>query len=180
MFRASFRPGATLTFREQQAPGGLGSLGRRRFTAVETIRKGVYNAREAKALIPSAQYWLRGQDRMPSQTATLLQHVIRISDPYFQVHDRWLIRQLAPDVAKIEMPTKPADKRLVLAPALLRLMGREIANIHLGSFGGRYLEKQLTELDRDQRWFASATQQMVASTRADHRTWARHEAGKGA
>ena len=36
MFRASFRPGADLTFREQRSPGGLGSLGRRRFTAVES------------------------------------------------------------------------------------------------------------------------------------------------
>ena len=47
MFRASFRPGAKLTFLEQRSPGGLGSLGRRRFTAVET-RKGVHDAREAK------------------------------------------------------------------------------------------------------------------------------------
>jgi hypothetical protein len=114
-----------LTFREQKSPGGLGSLGRRRFVAVETIKKGVYEGREAKAMVPSALYWLRGQDRMPSQTATLLQHAIRIPDPHFQVHDRWLIRRLAPDVAKIEMPTRPEDKRLSLAPALLRLMGRE-------------------------------------------------------
>jgi len=33
MFRASFRPGTRLSFREQKSPGGLGSLGRRRFTA---------------------------------------------------------------------------------------------------------------------------------------------------
>ena len=103
MFRASFRPGANLTFREQRSPGGLGSLGRRRFTAVET-KKGVRDAREAKALVPSALYWWTGQDHMPSQTATLLQHAIRIPDPHFQVHDHWLIRQLAPDIAKIEMP----------------------------------------------------------------------------
>ena len=133
MFGASFRSRLRATFREQKSPGGLGSLGRRRFMAVETNKKGVYEAREAKALVPSALYWLRGQDRMPSQTATLLQHAIRIPDPYFQVHDRWLIRRLAPDVAKIELPTRRNDKRLSLAPALLRLMGRETANIHLGS-----------------------------------------------
>jgi len=136
------------------------------------IGNGGYDAREAKALVPSALYWLRSQDRMPSQTATLLQHAIRIPDPYFQVHDRWLIRQLAPDVAKIEMPAKPDDKRLVLAPALLRLMGRETANIHLGSLSRADLEKRLKELDRDERWFAAATERMTASTRADHATWA--------
>ena len=91
----------------QKSPGGLGSLGRRRFIAVETRAKGVYDAREAKALAPSALYWLRQQDGMPSQTATLLQHALRIPDPFFQVHDHWLIRQLAPDIAKIEMPADP-------------------------------------------------------------------------
>ena len=109
---------------------------------------------------------------MPSQTATLLQHAIRIPDPYFQVHDRWLIRQLAPDIAKIEMPADPDDKRLALAPALLRLMGQETANIHLGSFSRADLEKRLKELDRDERWFAAATERMTANTRSDHAAWA--------
>jgi hypothetical protein len=174
MFRASFRSRAQPTFREQKSPGGLGSLGRRRFTAVETVERGVYNAREAKALVPSALYWLRGQARMPSQTATLLQHAIRVPDPYFQVHDRWLIRQLAPDIAKIDMPKNPRDKRLALAPALLRLMGQETANIHLGSFSRADLEKRLKQLAREDRWFPSATEQMTASIRADHSKWAEH------
>ena len=156
MFRASFRPGANLTFLEQRSPGGLGSLGRRRFTAVET-RKGVHEAREAKALVPSALYWWTEQDDMPSQTATLLQHAIRIPDPYFQVHDHWLIRQLAPDIAKIEMPY-PKDKRLGLAPHLLRLMGRETANIHLGGRTNQDLAERLGNLDQNlPRWFPAAT-----------------------
>ena len=178
MFRASFRSSARATFRRQKSPGGLGSLGRRRFTAVETTRKAVYDAREAKALVPSALYWLRRQDGMPSQTATLLQHAIRIPDPYFQVHDRWLIRQVAPDIAKIEMPADPDDRRLALAPALLRLMGRETANIHLGSFSRADLEKRLKELDRDERWLAAATERMTANTRSDHAAWAEHHPAK--
>jgi uncharacterized protein DUF2252 len=177
MFRASFRANGRATFRKQKSPGGLGSLGRRRFTAVETLEKGVYDAREAKALVPSALYWFRQQHDMPSQTATLLQHAIRIPDPYFQVHDRWLIRQLAPDVAKIEMPEDPADKRLALAPALLRLMGQETANIHLGSFSRADLEKRLKELERNERWFAAATERMIASTRSDYAAWDQYYSG---
>jgi len=175
MFRASFRPGANLTFFLQRLPGGLGSLGRRRFTAVET-RKGARDAREAKALVPSAQYWLSEQDDMPSQTATLLQHAIRIPDPYFQVHDHWLIRQLAPDIAKIEMPHE-RDKRLGLAPDLLRLMGRETANIHLGSRTSQDLANRLSSLDGNRGWFPAATDRMVACIREDHAQWAerRHE-----
>ena len=170
MFRASFRPGAKLTFFEQRSPGGLGSLGRRRFTAVET-RKGVHDAREAKALVPSAQYWCTEQDDMRSQTATLLQHAIRIPDPYFQVHDHWLIRQLAPDIAKIEMPGE-RDKRLGLAPDLLRLMGRETANIHLGSRTNQELGERLSGLDRSRGWLETATERMVACVRKDHSKWA--------
>jgi hypothetical protein len=171
MFRASFRPGATLTFHAQRSPGGLGSLGRRRFTAVET-RKGVHEAREAKALVPSAQYWVTKQDDMPSQTATLLQHAVRIPDPFFQVHDRWLIRQLAPDIAKIDMP-QPQDKRLALAPDLLRMMGRETANIHLGSRTSQDLGERLGSLDQNvPRWFPLATERMVDSVRKDHAKWA--------
>jgi hypothetical protein len=176
MFRASFQPRADLTFREQKSPGGLGSLGRRRFTAVATSN-GVRDAREAKALVPSAQYWSAGKDRMPSQTATLLQHAIRDPDPHFQVHDDWLIRQLAPDIAKIEMPENARDKRLALAPDLLRLMGRETANIHLGSRSRGVLEKQLNRLDHDELWFAAATDRMAACTRKDHAKWAKHNAG---
>ena len=171
MFRASFRPGTKLTFLEQRSPGGLGSLGRRRYTAVES-KKGVRDAREAKALVPSARYWSTEQDDMPSQTATLLQHAIRIPDPYFQVHDHWLIRQLAPDIAKIEMPY-PKDKRLALAPDLLRLMGRETANIHLGSCTSQDLAERLENLDQTLGgWFPAATDRMVASVRKDHAKWA--------
>src|SRR6185436_124223 len=118
------------------------------------------DAREAKALVPSALYWCAGKDHMPSQTATLLQHAVRDPDPHFQVHDAWLIRQLAPDVAKIEMPENERDKRLALAPALLRLMGQETANIHLGSRTSDALETLLNALDRDQLWFPAATDKM--------------------
>ena len=174
MFRASFRPGADLTFREQKSPGGLGSLGRRRFTAVEKLTNGGLDAREAKALVPSALYWRTGKDQMPSQTATLLQHAFRVPDPHFQVHDDWLVRQLAPDVAKIEMPRHKRDKRLALAPALLRLMGRETANIHLGSGSRGTLEKLLNGLDQDELWFPTATERMAACTRKDYAEWARN------
>ncbi len=174
MFRASFRPGANLMFREQRSPGGLGSLGRRRFTAVEKPQNRVRHAREAKALVPSALYWYAGQDHMPSQTATLLQHAARVPDPHFQIHDKWLVRQLAPDIAKIEMPKNMRDKRLALAPALLRLMGWETANIHLGSRNPGALEELLKELDHEERWFPTATERMAACTRKDHAAWAKH------
>jgi hypothetical protein len=170
MFRASFPPGTKLEFREQRSPGGLGSLGRRRYTALRLERGRVRDGREAKALVPSASYWCAGQKHMLSQTATLLQHAIRVPDPYFQIHDKWLVRQLAPDIAKLDMPTNERDKRLALAPDLLRLMGRETANIHLGSGHCCALQDRLQDLG-DGRWFSEATEQMASCTREDHAQW---------
>jgi len=111
---------------------------------------------------------------MPSQTATLLQHAVRIPDPHFQVHDEWLIRQFAPDIAKIEMPENARDKRLALAPDLLQLMGRETADIHLGSRSQDVLGNLLNGLDRDERWFPTATERMAACARQGHAEWAKH------
>jgi len=71
------------------------------------------------------------------------------------------------------MPENDQDKRLALAPALLRLMGRETANVHLGSRSRDDLEKLLERLDRDDRWFSAAIEQMTACTRKDHAEWAK-------
>jgi len=174
MFRASFAPRAQLEFRTQKAPGGLGSLGRRRYTAVERSNTRLpRDAREAKALVPSALYWCMGRNQMPSQTGTLLQHALRVPDPHFQVHDSWLLRRLAPDVAKIEMPENNEDKRLVWAPDLLRLMGSETANIHLGSHSPERLARSLIQLDQNKDWFPAATERMAACTRDDYAQWAK-------
>src|SRR5439155_7997333 len=89
MFRAAFPPGEKLEYREQKKPSGLGSLGRRRFTAVLGNGKTV-TAREVKALVPSALYWTQDRPAALSQTASLLQRAIRGPDPYFQIHDRWM------------------------------------------------------------------------------------------
>ena len=177
MFRASFPRGASLQFGEQRDPGGLGSLGRRRYTALLPGRgRTPREAREAKVLVPSALYWITKNRYMRSQTATLLQHAIRSPDPYFQVHDKWLIRQLAPDVAKIELPAGQSDTRLKLVPDMLRLMGWETANIHLGSRSARDLETRLGQVERaaGKSWLEDATVSMAASTREDHGQWTKY------
>jgi len=177
MFEASFPRGAALTFLEQKDPGGLGSLGRRRYTALaEKRRNQPQDAREAKALVPSALYWLEKQGQMQSQTATLLQHAFRSPDPYFQVHDHWLIRRFAPDVAKIELPESQNDPRLPLADDMVRFMGAETANIHLGSRSGADLEQKLQRLERsvNRHWLVEASEAMAACTESDHATWEKH------
>jgi len=177
MFAASFPRGVRLSFRRQRNPGGLGSLGRRRYTALVTGPGGQpSDAREAKALVPSALYWLAEQAHMPSQTATLLQHAIRTPDPFFQVHDQWLIRRLAPDVAKIELPSGADDARLPLAPDMLSLMGWETANIHIGSRSPDDLAERLSALEREagKGWLVQAAEAMIDCTKTDYKRWKTH------
>ncbi len=172
IFRASLPRGARPTYRKERKPGGLGSLGRRRFTAFVGSGK-KRDMREAKALVPSALYWWKDRPRMLSQTGTLLQRAVRNPDPDLQVHDKWIVRRIAPDALKIELPASPKDQKLALAPMLLRLMGFETANIHLGSRGPADLIHSLDRLAREvgSRWLEEATEKMIKATYKDHRDW---------
>ena len=87
--------------------------------------------------------------------------------PLFKVHDRWLIRPLASDIAKIDMP-KPQDKRLALAPALLHLMGRETANIQIGSRTTKDLVARVDALEHTSA--AGFQRQPIGSSKAVART----------
>jgi len=172
MFRAGFPPGAKLEYRKQKKPGGLGSLGRRRFTAVQG--DGAERAaREVKSLVPSALYWFENRPAMFSQTASLLQRAIRDPDPYFQTHDRWMLRQLVPDAVKIELKDLPEDGRAKLEPDLFQAMGWETANIHLGSRRPRDLSAALDQLEQEvgEDWLAKAAGAMATSTVEDHAAW---------
>jgi hypothetical protein len=151
---------------------GLGSLDRRRFTAVVGNGK-TRDMREAKALVTWAFYWWENRPRILSQTGTLLQRAIRDPDPHLQVHDKWLVRRIGPDALKIDLPTSQKDKRLALAPTLLRLIGFETANIHLGSRAPTNLAHSLDSLARKpgSRWLEEATERMIRATRKDYREW---------
>jgi len=173
IFGSAFPHGGKPVYRREKRPGGLGSLGRRRYIAVLKYGRDQYIAREAKALVPSAVSWLQKRPAAKSLTATLLQRAVRCPDPWLQVHDRWLVRQLAPDVVKIELPASQEDCRLVFAPALIRAMGFETANIHLGSKGPSDLQTAMDRLRQDLGgdWLITTTGRMAKVTRQDHLEW---------
>ncbi len=55
-------------------------------------------------------------------------------------------------------------------------MGRETANIHLGSGTNQGLAERLGNLDQKRpRWFPAATDRMVACVRKDHSKWAKRQ-----
>jgi hypothetical protein len=185
--RPAFPRESTPVYRRQRKPAGLGSLGRRRYIAALKQGDDDYLAREAKALVPSALSWLEMRPAAVSLAGTLLQRVVRSPDPCLQIHDRWLVRQLAPEALEIELPASREDSRLVFAPALLRSMGFETANAHLGSKSPSKLGAALDGLRRDlgEDWLVTATARMEKATRKDHQAWSKywkrhsHKSGSG-
>jgi hypothetical protein len=149
---------AILAGYEQSLQAGLGSLGRRRFTALAEWRGGMI-AREAKELRLSAWHWERegmrcltpdlsppSAERGTTKTdkggkqdrgsaiedrlsfAEVIRKAVRVAHPFSAIHGHWLIRRLAPDCSRVELESLLNVKDEL---KLLHAMGWETANVHL-------------------------------------------------
>lgn len=156
---------------------GVGSLGRKRCVAIAESAGGRV-AREAKALVPSALAWLSDDTSGRIYGPDLLRRARRSPDPFLQVvvsargpglrMNGWIVRRLAPDCVKIDIEDLP---RLRDERKLLRTMGWETANVHLG---GRKTPAILRDLRaRRQRWLERAAADMADATVEDWQRWRR-------
>jgi hypothetical protein len=136
-FRDLLPDGAEAEYRTLAKPKGLGSLGRRRFLALVQWHGGIL-AREAKEVAPSAYLWSSGKGGRAGRGNPWLQKTVdsavRCSDPWWEVRRGWLVRRLGPDCSRIDIDELVHHQDLA---SLLRAMGRETANIHLGTPKGR-------------------------------------------
>lgn len=146
---------------------GMGSLGHQRLVALATWRGGRI-AREAKALVPSACYWTVGSDSAPEiMYPTIVVRAARCPDPFLHLRGKWIVRRLSPHCCRLELQAMPADRDEL---KLLRAMGSETANIHLGSANAvheiqRHLKKQSAG------WLHTAAKEMAKVVTADWRAW---------
>ena len=123
-------PMPNLKYRVARREAGLGSLGQLRFVAIADCRGGCI-AREAKNLLPSASKWLNGEEsHLQSYYAKTMDSALRSPNPYQKIIGTWLIRRLSPDSNPIKIETLPKERDEEI---LLRAMGTEAANVHLGS-----------------------------------------------
>jgi len=159
-------PERRLPFRVLHRQAGMGSLGRQRFTALAHWRGGTI-AREAKALTTSAWWWFRDASAEPVQYSRIISRAVRVADPFLQVHEGWVVRRLAPDCSRIEL----ANLRGVQDECkLLRMMGWETGNVHLGSQRAR--KAILSDLrGRPTGWLSAAARRMRDATLRDWREW---------
>jgi hypothetical protein len=160
-------PEKGLSYRVVHRIAGLGSLGRQRFVALAPWRGGLI-AREAKALTVSACLWEKeSQASGEILYQKILATSVRMPDPWVQICGRWLIRRLAPDCSRVELAAMPKDRQ---EQKLLRAMGQETANVHLGDGrAGAAIEKDLQQ--RHFHWLRKAAQAMADATEEDFKQW---------
>jgi hypothetical protein len=158
-FRALLPKGAEPSYRVLTKPKGLGSLGRQRFLALAQFGGG-HIAREVKEVAPSAWLWATGRGDGARRGNSWLEKIVRASvraaDPWWEVRRGWLVRRLAPDCSRIDIDELVHYRDLA---SLMHAMGRETANVHLGTPKGRKrLRAAWAELPRD--WLLDAARQM--------------------
>jgi hypothetical protein len=168
----SLLPEPGLKYRLVRRVSGLGSLGRMRFVALAAWRGGRL-AREAKAAAPPVTHWLEGD--CPHEEifySTVLARAVRCPDPYVQNRGDWIVRRLSPHCSRIELDSLGAARGEI---RLLKAMGWETANVHLGSRNQR--DNILKDLQRRKgNWLESAAEAMARVVDKDWRVW--KEAGR--
>jgi len=166
----SLLPEEGLAYRVVRRVAGLGSLGHQRLVALADWRGGRL-AREAKALVPSACQWAHDDETSESPGEIMYQAIIsgavRCLDPCVQLRGQWIVRRLAPDCCRIELADLPEDRD---ETRLLRAMGRETANVHLGS------KEQVRAIIQDLMkrpggWLHLAAKDMVKTMADDWKDW---------
>ncbi len=146
---------------------GLGSLGRQRYVALARLH-GAQVAREAKELCASACVWAGAKGGGDSPLyADVLAASIRALDPFVRVKHGWIFRRLAPYCSRVDLASLPKQRE---ESRLLRAMGFEIANIHLGTPGAQ--KKILADLKgRPRKWLHHSAASLKTATLKDFNAW---------
>ena len=163
---AGAMPNRKTRYRVVHRVAGLGSLGRQRLVALAEWDGGQI-AREAKALVPSTCVWLSGKEERGSKYGRIVNQAIRCPDPLLDLRKEWIVRRLAPDCSRVELTMLPKGHDEY---KLLEAMGRETANIHLGSKRAIGLVKRDLK-KRALGWLHAAAKAMVQATIDDWKSW---------
>lgn len=159
-------PAKGLGYRVAHRVAGLGSLGRERYVAIAEFHGGKI-AREVKALAPSAAVFAQGAKSDAIYYEEILERAVRCIDPFVHRKARWLVRRLAPDCSRVELASMPKQRD---ETRLLRAMGFETANVHLGT--RKAAAAILQDLRaRPSHWLHRASVDMVDATVRDWETW---------
>jgi hypothetical protein len=101
--------------------------------------------------------WLKGKSgHHQSYYQQAMGSAVRSHDPYQEIRGAWLIRRLSPDSNPIGIDDLPKERD---EEPLLRTMGSEVANVHLGT--SRQVTNILKDLRRrDPNWLRVGAKKM--------------------
>jgi Ser/Thr protein kinase RdoA (MazF antagonist) len=164
----SAMPVANLQIRTAPRTAGTGSLGRPRWIGV-TDWHGTPVVREVKVILASA--WPPGvrctgaEQAMRNDAAA--RGKFRANDPWYRLKGNLLVRRLSPNNRKLEAEGGSID---LLTPDMLRTMGLELANVHLGNGNRRgAILRDLARREDD--WLRANTKRAAAAVTRDYEEW---------
>jgi hypothetical protein len=146
---------------------GMGSLGKPRYVALAEWA-GSWVAREAKAATPPATAWAAGRPGGgPLLLADAARQAVRCPDPFYRLVPGWVVRRLGPRCSRIELThLEQADD----TDRLLRSMGSEAANVHLGTPGAaQALQADLAR--RPKGWLEETARPLARLIERDWGEW---------
>jgi hypothetical protein len=144
---------------------GMGSLGKPRYVALAQWN-GSWVAREAKAMTPPATDWAAGRSGGESRAVEAVGRAVRCPDPSYKPGAGWILRRLAPRCSRIELSQLRHHGDL---PRVLRAMGAEAGNIHLGTPGAAAILADLAH--RPKGWLVEATRSLTRLVERDWAAW---------
>jgi hypothetical protein len=162
-------PDATIEKFGRRYGAGTGSLGRPRWIGVATWRGGRL-VREAKAIVASGWTLAHPRAARRGAIAAIIGGRHRAPDPWCRVTDEVVVRRLSPNARKIEVDT---HRKALFLPNMLRAMGHELANVHLG---GRVLPQTIEQdlARRGDRWLPRAVRTAADVVTADFQAYRRN------
>lgn len=159
-------PAPGLRYRLLRRRSGLGSLGRPRILALADWNGG-HIVREAKPVLQSAAT-LGAESWTPGEVLyqDIVSQAVRVPDPALRIDGSWVVRRLAPDCVRIELPAMSTKTEHLL----LNAMGWETANVHLGTRAATAaIRADLGK--RPPGWLGQAAKAMARATKADFADW---------
>lgn len=163
---AAAMPQLHLQMRTAPRSAGLGSLGRPRWIGVAEWR-GAPVVREAKAMLPSAWSHARSSSDGPLRCDEIARGRFRANDPWYGLQGNLLVRRLSPNNRKLETEENGAD---LIEPEMLRAMGLELANLHLGTHGPRDAIA-LDLANRPTDWLRDSARRAADAVTRDYKEW---------
>jgi len=159
-------PEPRLSLRTARRTAGAGSLGRPRWIGVAEWR-GAPAVREAKALAMSAWARAHAPKAKRIRASEIANGRFHSLDPWYAVENGIVVRRLSPNNRKIEADSLVAK---LLSGDMLKLMGFELVNLHLGT-ADRHGAISADLKRRRQGWLPEAAKAAAKACTRDFNDW---------